>query len=207
MITTIIFDFYDVYVKGLIGSHKYFEKELSAPVSEEYFYNEYYEKFVIGQLSEDEYWKSVIKQNSWNISVNQLKNAARKNFTEIKGTREIIERLKKEGYTLILLSNHGKEWVEYCERKYSYHKLFKHVVYSFQVGLTKPNKEIFLLVLKKLQLKPQECLFIDDYKNNILAAESLSMKAIQFISSTDLKKRLRKVFNDVKITDKLTSEE
>lgn len=195
MITTIIFDFYDVYVKGLIGSHKYFEKELSTPVSEEYFYNEYYEKFVIGQISEDNYWKSVIKENSWDIPVDQLKNAARKSFIEIKGTREIMEKLKKEGYTLILLSNHGKEWAEYCERKYSYHKLFKHVVYSFQVGLTKPNKEIFLLVLKKLQVKPQECLFIDDYKNNILAAESLGMKTIQFISSADLKKKLRKMIN------------
>jgi len=64
------------------------------------------------------------------------------------------------------------------------------------VGFSKPNKEIFLLVLKKLQVKPQECLFIDDYKNNILAAESLGMKAIQFISSTDLKKKLRRVLNN-----------
>lgn len=199
MITTIIFDFYDVYVKGLIGSHKYFEKELSVSISDEYFYNENFNKFMLGQITEDEHWKSVIKTNFWNISIDLLKDAARKSFTEIKGTREIIEKLKKAGYTLALLSNHGKEWAQYCERKYSYHKLFKHIVYSFQAGITKPNKEIFLLILKKLQVKPQECLYIDDYEDNILAAESLGMKAIQFISSADLKKRLRKVLNDVKI--------
>ncbi len=193
MITTIIFDLSNVYLEGILGSHKYFEKELSATVSEEYFYNEYYEKFVTGQISEDNYWKSVIKENSWDIPVDQLKNAARKNFTEIKGTREIIEKLKKEDYTLILLSNHGKEWVEYCEKKYSYHKLFKHVVYSFQVGLTKPNKEIFLLVLKKLQLKPQECLFIDDYIKNIEVAERLDFKTILFTSALDLTRKLKEL--------------
>ncbi|OGE27660.1 hypothetical protein A3B42_02420 [Candidatus Daviesbacteria bacterium RIFCSPLOWO2_01_FULL_38_10] len=196
MITTIIFDLSNVYLEGILGSHIYFEKKLGTLVSDEYFYNEGFDKFMLGQLKEDEYWRSVIKKNSWDISVDQLKNAARKNFTEIKGTREIIEKLKKKGYILILLSNNGKEWAEYCERKYSYHKLFKHVVYSYKVGFSKPNKEIFLLVLKKLQVKPQECLFIDDYKNNILAAESLGMKAIQFISSTDLKKKLRRVLNN-----------
>lgn len=191
MITTIIFDFYDVYMEGIIGSHKYFEKKLDTPVSEEYFYNEDHNKFMLGQITEDKYWESVIKMNSWNISVNLLKNAARKNFNEIKGTREIIERLQKQGFTLALLSNHGKEWAEYCERKYSYHKFFRHVVYSFQVGLTKPNKEIFLLVLKKLQVKPQECLFIDDYINNITIAQDMGFNTIQFKSAGDLKRKLK----------------
>ncbi|MBU1000292.1 HAD family phosphatase [Patescibacteria group bacterium] len=191
MITTIIFDLSDVYLEGIIGSHKYFEKKLDIPVSGEYFYNEGFEKFMFGQITEDEYWRSVIKTNLWDIPVGELKNAARKNFTEIKGTREIIEKLKKEDYTLILLSNHGKEWVEYCERKYSYHKLFKHVIYSFQVGFTKPNKRIFLLTLKKLQVKPQECLFIDDYINNIITAEKLGFNVIQFTSAKNLEKKLK----------------
>lgn len=196
MITTIIFDLSNVYLEGILGSHRYFEKKLGIPVPDEYFYNEDFNKFMLGQLTEDEYWKSVIKENSWDISIQQLKSATRKNFTEIKGTREIVERLKKEGYVLILLSNNGKEWAEYCERKYTYHKLFKYVVYSYQVGFTKPNKKIFNLLIKKLHLKTRECLFIDDYENNILTAESLGIKAIQFVSSSDLKKSLRKVFDE-----------
>lgn len=192
MITTIIFDLSNVYLEGILGSHIYFEKKLGTPVHDEYFYNEGFKKFMLGQLSEDEYWKSVIKKNSWDISVNQLKSAARKNFTEIKGTREIIERLKKEGYILLLLSNNAREWAEYCERKYSYHKLFKHIVYSYQVGFSKPDKEIFNLLIKKLYLKPQECLFIDDYVKNIEAAKELGMETIQFTSAKGLKKQLLK---------------
>lgn len=193
MITTIIFDLSTVYLEGIVGSHKYFEKELGMPVSDEYFYNEDFNKFMLGQLTEDEYWKSVIKENSWDISVDKLKSAARKNFTEIKGTRKIIENLHQKGYKLGLLSNHAKEWVEYCESTYDYHKLFHEIVYSYEVGISKPNKGIFLALLKKLKAKPQECLFIDDYIKNIEAAKELGMSTIQFTSSIDLKKKLRKI--------------
>lgn len=193
MLTTIIFDLSDVYLEGISGSHKYFEKKLDTLVSEEYFYNDDFNKFMLGQITENNYWKSVIKTNLWDISVEELKNAARKNFTEIKGVRKIIEKLKKEGYTLILLSNHGKEWIEYCERKYSYHKLFKHVIYSYQVGFTKPNKKMFNLIIKKLHLNPRECLFIDDYIKNIEVAKELGMNTIQFTSAQDLKKHLLKL--------------
>ncbi len=193
MITTIIFDLSSVYLEGIVGSHKYFEKEIETLVSDEYFYNEDFNKFMLGQLTEDKYWKSVIKENSWDISIDQLKNAARKNFTEIKGTREIIESLYHKGYKLGLLSNHAKEWIEYCELTYDYHKLFHKIVYSYEVGVSKPNKDIFLSLLKKLKVKPQECLFIDDYVKNIETAKKLGMTTIQFISSADLKKRLKEV--------------
>lgn len=192
MITTIIFDLSEVYLQGIFGSHTHLEKKLGFPVSDEYFYTEEFNQFMLGQISEDTYWKTVIKNNSWNISVEALKQTARKNFTEIKGTREIIEKLKDLGYTLILLSNHGKEWIEYCEEKYSYHKLFHHSFYSYQLKLSKPDKEIFTTFLKKLQLKPQECLFIDDHEKNILAAKQLHFNTIKFISSKDLQQKLIK---------------
>lgn len=190
MITTIIFDLSSVYLEGIVGSHKYFEKEIDTPVSDEYFYNEDFNKFMTGQLTEDEYWKSVIKENSWDISTNKLKSAARKNFTEIKGTREIIESLQRKGYKLGLLSNHAREWIEYCELTYDYHKLFDKIVYSYAVGVSKPNKDIFLSLLKKLRVKPQECLFIDDYIKNIETAKELGMETIQFTSAKDLKEHL-----------------
>lgn len=190
MITTIIFDLSNVYLEGIIGSHKYFEKKLSTPMSDEYFYNEDFEKFMLGQLTEDEYWRSVIKKNSWDISVDHLKSAARKNFTEIKGTRKIIEDLRQKGYKLGLLSNHAREWVEYCETTYKYHHLFHKVVYSYEIGVSKPNKDIFLNILKKLKVKPEACLFIDDYIKNIETAKELGIQAIQFTSAAKLKKDL-----------------
>lgn len=120
-----------------------------------------------------------------------MKNAVRKNFKEINGTRKIIEKLKQKGFRLGLLSNNAKEWVEYCEINYKYHKLFDAVLYSCEVGISKPNKDIFKLILKKLKVKPQETLYIDDYIKNINSAKKLGINAIHFITPSDLKKKLR----------------
>lgn len=95
---------------------------------------------------------------------------------------------------LVASSAHVKEWVEYCELTYDYHKLFDKIVYSYEVGVSKPNKDIFLSLLKKLKVKPEQCLYIDDYIKNIDAAKELGMETIQFISARDLKKQLLKYF-------------
>lgn len=193
MITTIIFDIGEVYLKGIVGSAKYVQQKTSIPISDYYFYEKEFDQLILGQITEDAYWKAIIKKNSWSISIKDLKKSARKNFKEIRGTRKIIEGLRQKGYKLGLLSNHVKEWVEYCELTYNYHKLFHKRVYSYEVGFSKPNKDIFLALLKKLKVKPEECIFIDDYLKNIEIARELGMNVIQFTSARNLKKHLLKL--------------
>jgi len=190
VITTVIFDIGEVYLHLLVGSAKYVQQKMGTSVSETYFY-EGLDPLMLGQNTENEYWEDMIKKKSWNISVEDLKELVRKNFKEVKGTRKIIENLRQKDYKLALLSNHVKEWVEYSELIFDYHKLFHHTFYSYQLNLIKPDKDIFLVLLKKLQVKPQECLFIDDSIKNIEAARGLGMKTIQFISAKELRKSLR----------------
>jgi len=191
MISTIIFDLSEVYLTGIVGSDRILKKKINSVISEEYFYNDEFNQFMHGKISEELYWNAVIKKNKWTISPEILKEVARENFKEIKGTREIIERLKEKGYTLALLSNHGAEWIAYCEDKYKYHKLFHKVLYSYEVGVSKPNDKIFKILLTYLKVIPQECLLIDDNFKNIESAKNLSMQTIQFTSSTNLKKKLK----------------
>lgn len=191
MINTIIFDLSDVYLRGVSGSGKYLEKILGNKITDDDLLFAELDQLFLGEITEDEYWQLVVKRNSWTISINELKNAARKNFKQIRGMRKIIEKLRLNGYKLGLLSNHVKEWVEYCELTFDYRQLFHHVVYSYEVRLSKPNKGIFLDILKKLRSKPKECLFIDDYIKNIATAQKLGFNVIQFTSPKELRKRLQ----------------
>lgn len=134
----------------------------------------------------------------WNISIEDLKESVRKNFKEVRGTRKIIEGLRQKGYKLGLLSNHVKEWVEYCEEKLSYTSLFDVVSYSFEALVCKPDKEAFKIILHKLQSKPKQTLFIDDQPKNIKTAEELGIKSILFESAPQLKNDLYKF--GIKIT-------
>ncbi len=57
---------------------------------------------------------------------------------------------------------------------------FEPIIYSWQVGLAKPQKEIFELALNELKVGPEEIVFIDDKPEHIKGAASLGMHTILF---------------------------
>lgn len=188
---TIIFDLSDVLIKGFVGSERHLGQNYQKIQASDFFISEL-DGFFLGKISEDEYWKAVLKKNKWSLSIDDLKRAVRKNFEEIEGTREIIKKLRKR-YKLGLLSVHTKEWVEYCEKKLKYTSLFDVVCYSFETSVRKPDKKAFKIMLKSLESRPEESIFIDDSPKNIKAAEELGLMSILFQSAPQLKKDLSKL--------------
>lgn len=75
----------------------------------------------------------------------------------------------------------------YCEGKFAYEELFSNCLYSYEVGIKKPNKEIFKKLLKQMHEKAENCLFIDDSLENIYAAKQLGFTTIQFTNATQLR--------------------
>jgi len=193
MITTIIFDLAEVYIQGMIGVEDRLQPILGIKTEEIYpkIRGEMVGSLFRGEITEEEYWSKIIEKNNWKVDVESLKKAMRDNFEEIEGMRQILEKLKEKGFKLGLLSVHAKEWVEYCEKKYDYHRLFHSVLYSFEVKLRKPEKRIYELILQKLDSKPEECIFVDDKPKNLAAAKELGMKTILFRSASQLETELR----------------
>lgn len=194
MIKTIIFDLAEVYLNGIIGVERYLEPILGIKdysKAREALDGREFREFMHGKISEEEYWLCIIQKNRWNLKVGDLKKLIRKNFNEIPGTRSIIESLKKNRYKLGLLSVHGKEWIEYCERKYDYHRLFDEVSYSYETGVSKPNRKAYQTILKKLNSRPEESLFIDDSKTNTDAAKAVGLEIIIFENPEQLRMELK----------------
>ena len=58
-------------------------------------------------------------------------------------------------------------------------ELFDAVVISAEVGLHKPQPEIYLLAAERLEVEPAACLFVDDLRENCEGAEAVGMTAIR----------------------------
>lgn len=194
MITTIIFDLSEVQLKGFYGVEKIIAKKLGLGEEEtkQLLYIPELEQLFLGKISEDDYWGHVLEKNNWNISISELKRTIRNNIEAIDGTKEIIEQLHKKGFKLGLLSDHAREWIEYCEKKFKYHKLFHSKVYSFEIEARKPDEKTFFEILKRLNEKPETCLFVDDLQKNIDGAKKLGMDTILFKNPKQLKRDLKK---------------
>jgi len=109
----------------------------------------------------------------------------------IKGSEEILEKLKKEGkYGLYALTNWSAETWPVALREYSFLNHFEGILVSGQEKIKKPNPAIYELILSRYGLIAEECLFIDDNLRNIEAAKKMGIQGIFFESPKQLKTEL-----------------
>lgn len=111
--------------------------------------------------------------------------AYKKNFKQNKQLFKQASKLKQSGYKIAILSD---QWYFSYDvlMKNKLYKNFNPIIVSCFVGMRKPNPKIYKLTLKKLKLKPEECIFIDNQKWNIDAAKKLGMKIILFKNNKQL---------------------
>ncbi len=112
-------------------------------------------------------------------------------FTEVlwRGMRpneEVLAFLREaraDGLRLALLTNNVREWEHRWRRAWPIDELFEVVVDSAFVGLRKPDPRIYELVLERLALPAQACLFLDDLEANVEAAARLGFAAVRFTTT------------------------
>lgn len=96
-----------------------------------------------------------------------------------------LRQLKKQGYSVALLSDAPGGIVESIFAKYHLEEIFNPCFISYKTHLTKPHKETFENVFASLKAKPEEILFIDDNPKNIKAAKELGINAIHYVSEEE----------------------
>jgi epoxide hydrolase-like predicted phosphatase len=92
---------------------------------------------------------------------------------------ELVKRLRPP-YKVSVLSNADGSLRGRLEGELRIHHLFDDVVCSAEVGMAKPEPEIFRLAAGRLGLDPAECVFVDDWDQNIEAAKGVGMTAIRY---------------------------
>ncbi len=91
-----------------------------------------------------------------------------------------IEDLKARGYKVLYLSNFSGHVMGSNPEALDFIPHMDGGVYSCDVNVIKPAPEIYTKIIEKYDLVPEECLFIDDHKDNTSMAKKFGMKAIVF---------------------------
>lgn len=107
-------------------------------------------------------------------------------------TVHILEELKRQGYTLLGLTNWSAEKFPLVRNKLSFMGLLDYIVISGEVGLAKPDPQIFDHVLGYAGCPASECIFIDDSLANIETARKKGMQVVHFQSAEQLSAEMEK---------------
>lgn len=147
--------------------------------------------FEAGNLTVEEFAEVRVKELDLLIKPEAIINilTARKSVL-YHGVEELLEKLTKRNYKLACLSNTNVIHWNSIEGKEVFDQYFVEKFLSYEIGLTKPQKEVFLYVLNTLQCQPYEILYFDDSKRNIDAALSLKLDAVQVNDFYDLSEKI-----------------
>jgi epoxide hydrolase-like predicted phosphatase len=95
-----------------------------------------------------------------------------------------VRELRAEGkYKIGFLSNVGSERMGEYFPKELRDELFDEVVLSCEVGMVKPEVAIFQLMARRLEVRPSECVMIDDKLINIDGARDAGMQTVTFMTT------------------------
>lgn len=101
-----------------------------------------------------------------------------------------VGRAKRSGIRTGLISN---SWGPDRYDRESFPELFDGVVISGEVGLRKPEPEIFRVGAERIALSPEQCVFVDDLRENCAGAEAVGMTAVLHRGAEDTLPRLERL--------------
>jgi len=104
---------------------------------------------------------------------------------------ELLSQIKTR-YVTACLTNTELEIAE-VNREKGLYGYFDHAFLSTEMGLRKPDKDVFLEVIRRLAVSPSDVVFVDDKSENIAAAGAAGMKTVLFTNPLALKEELRRL--------------
>lgn len=108
---------------------------------------------------------------------------------EIPGMRDLLTRLKAEGYHLYGLTNWSEAVYRVIE-KFDILQMMEGTLISSEEKMLKPDAAIYRRLCEKFVLHPQECLFTDDKQVNVDGALAVGMQAVLFTDAGEYEKFL-----------------
>ena len=100
-----------------------------------------------------------------------------------------IQELKGRGLQVLYLSNYSPHVMESRPDVLDFIDFLDGGIFSYRVGLVKPDPAIYLKLFDTYQLDPHTCLFIDDREDNLQTAQELGMHTLLFTSYEESKKK------------------
>lgn len=106
-----------------------------------------------------------------------------------------LSKLKSEGYKLAICSNSIKNTIDIMMNMSALDKYLDLKLSNEDVSQSKPDPEIYIKAMEKLNLSPEECLIIEDNENGIKAAKSsganlLAVKTVDDVNYNNIKTRI-----------------
>jgi HAD superfamily hydrolase (TIGR01549 family) len=113
-------------------------------------------------------------------------------LTPLPDSVALLDELAQRGVPLYGLSNMSAPVFEVLKNRHGHWDRFRGIVISGEIGLVKPEPEIFHHLAERYGLIPAETVFIDDHLPNIESARRLGFRTIHFAAADQCRRELER---------------
>ena len=194
-INAVIWDLGGVLVRTLDRSHRVaWEQELKLDAGELdrlVFEGEIGRAAAIGKARADDIWAFI--RERFGLSAEETQRIEQDFWAGDQVDQELIALIRRlrSNYKTALLSNAWPDLRHALEELWQIADAFDDIFISAEIGLAKPDERIYKLALERLGVKPQEAVFIDDFKRIIDAAADVGLHTIHYQNSAETQAALK----------------
>lgn len=176
MIKAVLFDFGGVLSPGGKSVRTTLAKTLGVDPAK-LKYEDLYDGFRRGTMSSQDFFAAINVRYQTNITEDDFVAQADL-FVKNQAVYDMAASLREHGITTGIASNINASIVPIL-KKQGYYDGFDPVLLSCEELTAKPSPEFYRLAVKRLGLKPQEVLFIDDQEKCLPPAREMGMHVIR----------------------------
>lgn len=181
MVKLIIFDLSGVlfnneereYLNGFAERHKLSFEEVRT------YYKKLIEMAEKDEVTAEYAWAKIFKR----FDVNQDIAATIRDVIKMKkadnSMLEFVKELRKK-YKTAYLTNYARAYWEPIKKAFPFSDYFDYGAASCDIGARKSSRKGFERIMFYFEIKPEECIFVDDKEENLAEAKSMGIKAVHF---------------------------
>ncbi len=149
----------------------------------------------LGKVRVEEHWQWVMQE--LNLPLQEAESIAMAFFQGDEIDVELVDFIRslRPAYRTALISNAWSDLREFVTRQ-QIADAFDEIVVSAEEGLMKPDPRIYHLALQRLGVAPQEAVFVDDFRENVEAAQAIGMHAVHFVQPQVALQELKRLLSD-----------
>jgi len=141
--------------------------------------SELIDQYQIGAISSDEFVETLLGQCKPGTTRQQIEdawNAMVVTMSEEK--KQLLHELIQRGKNVYVLSNTNDIHIQFTLAKWPELKQAKHLFFSHEIGMSKPDPRCYELVIKETGIQPEETVYVDDLLPNIEAGRKFGFQCL-----------------------------
>jgi epoxide hydrolase-like predicted phosphatase len=137
-------------------------------------------KTQLGEIHPDQLW--AIFQEEMKLTDEAMPDVIKAFWAGDRLDTDLVELIRslKGKYRIALLSNAWSDLRHHMVSTWKIADAFDPMIISAEIGMAKPDESIFQYTVNKLDINPNEGVFIDDFGKNIEAAAAIGLHVIHF---------------------------